>query len=257
MLHRDLYYLSERLALDLAHQADAKKRTRLRAGATLSIPGVPVSPAVSVAPAVTEANRHALADRALHCAADEAGTFECPGRYLHVERCSFSLWVFSFKGLRSRQPIALTFCEDSSGSLGIFIGRAANVFGYSSERPIDGWIPSDPGGLHYLARFAGESDFDDRTAALFNPSGREQEALLFGEEPPDLVADGASIAASITRSPDRTGTADVLAKVHEYSDDVDIVMPTRGYRTIAPRAIVGAPIFIREPTPTALPGIDT
>jgi hypothetical protein len=226
----------------------------LTPGATLRIPGIPVSPTITVTPSSTEANRHALADEALRCIADEAGSFDHPGRYLYLQRCPFCLWVFSFTGLHSKQPIALALCESPSGSLAILVGRASNVSGYSSERPAEGWVPSDPRGLHYLARFAHESDFDARTAALFDPKGLEQEALFFGEDPPDLVADGASIAASITRAPDQTGTADVLARVHEYADNVDVRMPTRGYRQVSPRAFVGAPISIREPAPTPLPG---
>ena len=128
----------------------------------------PAAPASGGRPpgAAGRANRHALADAALNSASDEAGTFDYPGRYIHVKNCAFRLWVFSFSGLRSKQPIALSMLE-SKDALAILVGGAANVFGFRSEKPIDGWIPSDPGGLHYLARFASESDFDSKTVALF------------------------------------------------------------------------------------------
>lgn len=239
--------------MDLVQQANAKKRLKLRAGITASIPGLPVSPSLTLASEQSTAvNRHALADEAMNSALDEAGTFDHPGRYLQVEDCAFVLWVFSFKGLHSRQPIALSMLE-SLDTLAILVGRAANVFGFHSEKPIDGWIPSDPGGLHYLARFASESDFDSKTAALFRPDRVESEAMFFSEEPPDLIADGASIAASIMRTPDHRGRADVLAKVHAYRDDVEVLMPTRGCGRKFSRVIVGAPVFIREPSPTPLP----
>jgi hypothetical protein len=251
LLHRELYYLSERLATDLVRQTRAKK-LKLRPGITASIPGVPVSPSLALtSEQSTDPNRHTLADDAMNSARDEAGTFDYPGRYLHVENCAFHLWVFSFKGLRSRQPIALCMLE-SLDALAILVGSAANVFGFLSEKQIDGWIPSDPGGLHYLAQFASESDFDPKTSALFRPERVETQAMFFGEEPPDLIVDGASIAASITRTPDQTGRADVLARVHAFRDHVEVPIPTRGYRQIFSQVIVGAPVFIREPSPRPL-----
>jgi hypothetical protein len=69
---------------------------------------------------------------------------------------------------------------------------------------------------------------------------------LFGEEPPDLIAERRGDPRMITRTPDQARDADVLAKVHTWVDDVDVAVMPR-LRFTAPRVIVGAPIFIREP----------
>lgn len=250
LLHRELYYLSDRLAGDLVEQTKAKKRLKLRPGLGVGVP--PVSASLTLASEEpVSGNRHALAEEALKAAADEAGTLAYPGRYIHVRDCAYCLWVFSFKGHRVKRPIALAMIEHED-TLAILIGSPGNVFGFRQERPIDGWIPSDPGGLHYLAQYTSESDLDAKTAAQFRPEQVELQAKVFCEDPPDLIVDAASIAASINRTPDQAGRADVLAKVFTYRDDVVVPIPPKGFSQRFWRVIVGAAVFVREPAPTPL-----
>jgi hypothetical protein len=249
---RELVYLSERLAIDLVQQAMAAKHGKFQARIAGSIPGLPVSISLN-RDSGDPNNRHVLAKEALKAAAGEAGSLEHPGRYIHLEFCPLKLWVFSFKAFPGT-PIAVTYAHDPlERELLILIGSAGNVFGYRTERQIDGWLPSDPGGLRELGRYGREADLDPAIGEIMDPEVNRIEAELWGKEPQDLVYDAVFVAAQITRTPDLNCWAEVLAKVHEYRDDVDVTLPVRGYRTVFPRVVVGAPVLIRSieaaPTP--------
>jgi hypothetical protein len=251
VLHRELYYLSDRLATDLVHQAQAAKKARWRPSVVGTGSGFPLSVSLSREnPDLT--NRHVLANEALSAAADEAGSLADPGRYIYLSDFPFSLWVFSFKATPNK-PIAVALCTHPlEGALLVLVGSARNVFGYSSELPIDGWIPSDPEGLRELGRFGRDADLDPAIAELMDPRINHASAAFWGEDPPDLVTDAACIAMQLTRTPDRAGSAEILAKVHEYRDDVHTVLPVLGYNRVVPRVIVGAPVVIREAAPIPL-----
>jgi hypothetical protein len=252
MLHREIYYLSERLATDLVQQANRKSKPRMHPSLTLPIPGIPVSASLTQQSVDSAAvNRYALADEAMKAAADEAGTWRFPGRYVFLDRTPFKLWVFSFKSDDDKRPIAISLFEPSfSAALAIMVGSAGNVFGYHSERKIDGWIPSDPIGLRELGRFGRDADLDPAMSKVLTPDlAAHQFAEFSGENPPDLIYDAAYIAAQISRTPDYEGYADVLARVHEYRDDVIVELPALGHKRMFSRIIVGAAIFICEPTP--------
>lgn len=77
---------------------------------------------------------------------------------------------------------------------------------------------------------------------------------MFGAAEGDLVADAGFLGTSIKRTPDLNVRAEILAKVHEYRDEVEVISPVLGYKRTFPRVIVGAPMVIREPTarPTLL-----
>ncbi|HEX3518392.1 MAG TPA: hypothetical protein VHT29_05100, partial [Solirubrobacteraceae bacterium] len=128
MLHRELYYLSERLAADLAHQAAASKKPKLRPTVTAAVPGLPFG--VSLTSASTSAkptNRHVLANEALRAATDEVGSLADPGRYILLADFPFSMWVFSFKA-EPKKPIAVVLCKSLlEKSVMVLVGRASNV----------------------------------------------------------------------------------------------------------------------------------
>jgi hypothetical protein len=250
-MHRELYYLSERLGGDLA--AQVRRKPKPRVSLTLPIPGVSLTtsfePSSGDTPGV---NRHQLADEAMAAATDEAGTWQVPGRYIFVPNVPFKLWVFSFKGDDKRRPLAVSLIEpDFSNTLVILVGRASNVFGYHTERAIDGWIPSDPMGLRELGRFGRDADLDPSISELLvpDPLRNQLEELFLERDPPDLVHDAAYVAKQITRTPDREGRADLLAKVHTYQDEMMIELPVLRHKRMFSRILVGAAVFLREPSP--------
>ena len=219
------------------------------------MPPVSVNATVSAeSPRNDAANRHALADAVIEAAADEAGTARHPGRYLYLPNMEVRLWVFSFKGYRNR-PIALASVNHIHALI-VLIGSAGNVSGYRNERPLDGWIPSDPIGLRHLLRFGADADLDDQMGSLLESRSELDAAtrVMFGEAEADLVADAGFIGTSIQRTPDLRAGAEILAKVHEYRDEVEVISPVLGHRRTFPRVIVDAPIVIREPSarPTLL-----
>ncbi|HEX3520352.1 MAG TPA: hypothetical protein VHT29_15070, partial [Solirubrobacteraceae bacterium] len=118
---------------------------------------------------------------------------------------------------------------------------------------IEGWIPSDPEGLRELGRFGWDADLSPAMTELMDPRTNHASAAFWGEDPPSLTESAISIATQLSRTPDRFGSAEILAKVHEYRDNVETVLPVLGYSTIFPRVIVGAPVFVREAASTALP----
>jgi len=254
MLTRELHYLSGRLVTDLVDQMKPRRHLKVRGGVSASV--LPASIGASVEVEATggdTTNRHALAAAAFKAAADEAGSVDHPGRYLHMRVAPIRLWVFSFKGYK-RHPIALVSI-DLGPTIVVLAGSAGNVSGYTSERHIDGWLPSDPIGLHQLVQFGADADLDPPMHKLLaeRAQGAEAERLFFGDRPYDLATDAAFLGASILRSPDLETYAEVLAKVHVVRDDVTATLTSLQRRRRFDRVIVGAPVVLREPAAQPLP----
>jgi hypothetical protein len=235
-MHRDLYYLSERLTRDVVDSANAGKKLKIKTSFSARTPG-PVGPGVKVeSEEPSRANPHALAQAALEAVGDEAGDFAQPGRWIHLLDVQVKIWVYTYVR-RPRHKKAAVVSIELPTSLAVLIGGAYNVFGHSKELPIDGWIPSDPIGVKKIFDAWGSTAQD----------GAEP-----GPQSGDALEDAAYIAYSLGRTPDRDTRADVLAQVYDYADDVEVASTRRGHRRTFKRVILGTPLFVREPEARAL-----
>jgi hypothetical protein len=93
--------------------------------------------------ATEEKNWHVLAERVEQALYDQTGTPEFPGEYIGL-RGSFDGWTFMFDYERAK--VAWLAAEDE-GRLVVLCTSARNIVGYDAPAQVEGWRPSDAGGL--------------------------------------------------------------------------------------------------------------
>ena len=232
-------YISPRLVSLVI--ARGKQRPSVRvAGGQVGPPGAKLN--LEVSRPISEL--HLDAERATEIAHDYTGTLDTsPGQYLGI-RGDFRAWIFPFE-VGQRIKVAW-FAAVVDGALVVLCGRADNFLGH--ERPPEEtgeWTPSDPQGLRQIVT---ELRKKDPTALLAYQVDEHQQREM------------AETVAYITVGlPNRCLTFDHPLDVFMRCY-VDVLGPITGetlFKGAATfqRVIVGAPIWAREQSELALPGV--
>ena len=229
----ELRYLSQRLARDVIQHWEADGASEDSRSSDFQ----PVQAEQVELPAGE--NPYQLAEQAkrIVLTQDQAGELAYTGEeikpYLLIPQARVRLWVFRPTG-STRGTFALASVRRDP-YMAVLLGSPKNVTGWNTLQEIDGWIPSDPAGLRDVVKKLKE---DAEQEDLENLSWSQ------------TIDDAASFAVNITRTPDFDGVAEVLARIYASEDNLQAIVTTGPPITAYTftRVLVGAPVFIREPS---------